>query len=69
MSYYNWMNSPVYPYTAPVGQQTQSYSYLPPQQTPQGGPNGIIWVDGEVGAKAYQMPAGWPVGLRLLCGI
>ena len=22
--------------------------------------HGIIWVDGEVGAKAYQMPAGWP---------
>lgn len=21
---------------------------------------GIKWVDGEVGAKAYQMPAGWP---------
>ena len=21
---------------------------------------GIIWVDGEVGAKAYQLPAGWP---------
>lgn len=24
-------------------------------------PVGIIWVDGEVGAKAYQLPAGWPV--------
>ena len=21
---------------------------------------GIIWVDGEVGAKAYQLPTGWP---------
>jgi len=25
----------------------------------QNGP-GLIWVDGEVGAKAYQMPQGWP---------
>lgn len=66
MSYYNWMNTgtpynPNYPYTVAPGQQLQSYNYLPPQQT-QGGVNGIIWVDGEVGAKAYQMPAGWPVG-------
>lgn len=22
---------------------------------------GMVWVEGEVGAKAYQMPAGWPV--------
>ncbi len=36
----------------------QSYSPQPTQQVQQG----IIWVDGEVGAKAYQMPAGWPVG-------
>ena len=26
----------------------------------QGGSPGLIWVDGEIGAKAYQMPAGWP---------
>lgn len=24
-------------------------------------PVGIVWVDGEVGAKAYQLPPGWPV--------
>jgi hypothetical protein len=31
-------------------------SYTPqPAQT-----QGLQWVDGEVGAKAYQMPAGWP---------
>lgn len=24
-------------------------------------PVGIVWVDGEVGAKAYQLPANWPV--------
>lgn len=26
----------------------------------QNGTQGLIWVDGEVGAKAYQMPFGWP---------
>ena len=31
-------------------------SYAAQQQ-----PIGIVWVDGEVGAKAYQLPAGWPV--------
>ena len=32
------------------------------QQTPATTQNAhaLIWVDGEVGAKAYQMPAGWP---------
>lgn len=30
-------------------------------QTPQSqSGHGLIWVDGEVGAKAYQMPSGWP---------
>ena len=29
-------------------------------QQPQQSNQGLIWVDGEVGAKAYQMPAGWP---------
>lgn len=50
-----------------VGQQMypqyqQSMAQMPvPQTTPaaqQSGP-GLIWVDGEVGAKAYQMPGGW----------
>ena len=26
---------------------------------------GMIWVDGEVGAKAYQMPQGWPAGVPI----
>lgn len=40
------------PYQAQaMGQQAQA----PAQH---GG--GLIWVDGEVGAKAYQMPQGWP---------
>lgn len=45
-----------------VGQQMYpSYQAQPAQnvQTQQSG-HGLIWVDGEVGAKAYQMPAGWP---------
>ena len=40
---------PMYPQT----QGTQNYGQAQNSQ-------GIIWVDGEVGAKAYQMPAGWP---------
>ena len=38
--------------------QQQSYAPAPQQQNT----IGMIWVDGEVGAKAYQMPAGWPAG-------
>lgn len=34
----------------------QSNSYASQQQ-----PVGIVWVDGEIGAKAYQLPANWPV--------
>lgn len=51
-------------YGSGIGQQMypQYQQQIQPQtQTPttQGGP-GLIWVDGEVGAKAYQIPAGWP---------
>jgi len=35
----------------------QSYAQQPAQ--------GIQWVDGEVGAKAYQMPQGWPAGVPI----
>ena len=38
--------------------QQQSYAPAPQPQMVQG----MIWVDGEVGAKAFQMPQGWPVG-------
>ena len=31
-----------------------------PQATPTQSAQGLIWVDGEVGAKAYQLPAGLP---------
>lgn len=50
-------------YQQQYGQVGQNYqpagmSYGQPQaQQPRGG---IEWVDGEVGAKAYQLPAGWP---------
>jgi hypothetical protein len=54
-------------YSSGIGQQMYTPQYtqsmMQPQQvsatTQQGGP-GMIWVDGEVGAKAYQLPAGWP---------
>lgn len=44
-----------------TGMQWPQQSYTPPVQ-PQQNSQGIIWVDGEVGAKAYQMPQGWPAG-------
>lgn len=49
-NYYNPLN-PMTP--------TMQQSFTPPMQQPV---QGINWVDGEVGAKAYQMPQGWPVG-------
>lgn len=50
-------------------QQQYAQAYLPQYSMPQSNtsyaaqqqPVGIVWVDGEVGAKAYQLPAGWPV--------
>ena len=49
-----------------VGQQMypqyqQAFAQQPAQQMQQAQNGmGIKWVDGEVGAKAFQMPAGWP---------
>lgn len=55
---YNGVGQQVYPQY-----QQQSMAAQPQMQNTaqnqQGGP-GLIWVDGEVGAKAYQMPVGWP---------
>lgn len=51
MAYLPTTYSPSWSYGQP-GQMMQSYQ---PQQS-----QGLIWVDGEVGAKAFQMPAGWP---------
>lgn len=39
----------------PYMMNQNSNSYAAQQQ-----PIGIVWVDGEVGAKAYQLPSGWP---------
>lgn len=61
----NWnsggIGQQVYPQYGQYPQYPQSGS-MQTAQTSQGqtyGP-GLIWVDGEVGAKAFQMPAGWP---------
>ena len=48
---YNAYQQPQQQYTA-----QPNMSYQAQQQ-----PVGIIWVDGEVGAKAYQLPVNWPV--------
>lgn len=45
------------PYQVSQTQYQQPTMNYQNQQTPVG----IIWVDGEVGAKAYQLPANWPV--------
>jgi len=54
-------------YSGTVGQQmypqyqSQSMAQMPQAaQAMQQGTPGLIWVDGEVGAKAYQLPQGWP---------
>lgn len=65
-------NFPAYsPYPAyPSNSYQQQYSQAGMQQAqypqmsqglPSQQPVGIVWVDGEVGAKAYQLPTGWPV--------
>lgn len=52
----NWMNQPVYPNNPQMSYANQ------PQPQPQMLSLGLIWVDGEVGAKAFQIPPGHPVG-------
>jgi len=59
-----------YGYSGVIGQQLYpqyAAQNMTQQQTPtvQPGGHGIIWVDGEVGAKAYQFPAGWPANQPL----
>ena len=48
MAYYNYYNQ--YPYNG-MYQPNQSYTQ---------NIKSMEWVDGEVGAKAFQMPQGWP---------
>ena len=53
---YSGIGQQMYPsYQAQPAQQMQMQNV----QNQQSG-HGLIWVDGEIGAKAYQMPAGWP---------
>ena len=57
----NWGYSGVGQQMYPAYQQQSMMQQ--PQQVSQAmaqGDHGLKWVDGEVGAKAYQMPAGWP---------
>ena len=54
-------------YVGPISYGYSGAMQQPQTNVPQGQSGGmpaggIIWVDGEVGAKAYQMPAGWPAG-------
>lgn len=62
-NYYNPYN--FFPQTYPglASMQQQPAVYNPPTQPPQAQmtqPKYWEWVEGEVGAKAYQMPPGWP---------
>lgn len=41
-------------------QPTWFPNYQPPVSAAQPAQQGLIWVDGEAAAKAYQLPAGWP---------
>ncbi len=67
MAYNSYL--PAYPQYSTVPATNNYPSYTQPQtnaypQTQQTA-SGIIWVDGEVGAKAYQIPAGWPANTPL----
>ena len=60
MSYLPTTYTPSWNYSG-VGQQLYPQMSAAPQPQPQQQTNhGLIWVDGEVGAKAYQIPPGWP---------
>ena len=52
---YGGIGQQMYPTTFPQVSQAAV-----PQATPTQSAQGLIWVDGEVGAKAYQLPAGLP---------
>lgn len=68
MTYNAYANYPYSLYTQPQASYA-SYAQQPQvQQQPAATPqiqSGIIWVDGEVGAKAQQLPAGWPANTPL----
>ena len=56
----NWNYSGIGQQMYPQYQQSMAQTPVQVQQATQTSGHGIKWVDGEVGAKAYQMPAGWP---------
>jgi hypothetical protein len=56
----NWGYSNVGQQMYPQYQQSMGMQQQPAQQQAQVSTMGLKWVDGEVGAKAFQMPAGWP---------
>ena len=58
----NWNYSGVGQQMYPQYQQSMAAPQMQTHQMGQvqTGGMGLKWVDGEVGAKAYQMPAGWP---------
>lgn len=60
-SYYNWtpQQTPMYQQNTSWG-GNQMYGAAQPSM-----PIGIIWVDGEIGAKAYQVPTNWPSGVPI----
>ncbi len=58
---YGYPNTMNYAY-APM---SNGASYAQPMQQPQQQKVGIEWVDGEVGAKAYQLPQGWPANVPM----
>lgn len=60
----NLMNVPGYPYVSGTPMYN-GYSQQPQPSQQQNNAQGMIWVDGEVGAKAFQMPQGWPVGVPI----
>lgn len=67
MAYNTFPTYNAYPSYQPNSYQQQySQAYQPQYSIPQNNsyaaqqPVGIVWVDGEVGAKAYQLPSNWP---------
>lgn len=57
---YQYYNSPYQPSYSPYGTQITTNNNLPTPnaQTPQNANNGIIWVQGEAGAKSYLVASG-----------
>lgn len=58
---YNYSMYPTNSYQQQYSQAMQPQYQQPMNIYAQQQPIGIVWVDGEVGAKAYQLPQNWPV--------